>query len=333
MSGEHIKALDAGQQALEAANALGHQQSQIGARFALGMVHHALGNLEQAVAIQRNLLKDLGPKMEREQLGWVGYPGVLIRTFLAGSLVERGDFAEAETHLRVGSGIADELGHAYSRAMIYAIVGQLLTERGELDNAADVLERMLALCREEEVWAMYPVIAARLVTVYSRRGRIPETMAILEYAQQPSVYRKGATYTWFYLFLAAGEAYLSAGRFEDAKTYAERAEALARRNSEQAHLACALKLRADVMAVGDDTPDPAIRSYLEAIALAEPRGMRPLLARAHLSLGTLLIGRDRKSEGTPHLAAAAALHKDLGIARPSFPPGGAPFAPMPMGRT
>jgi tetratricopeptide (TPR) repeat protein len=340
MSGEHVRALEAGELALVAANALGHQQSQIGARFALGMVHHALGNLAEAIAIQRELLLDLAPEMDKERFGWVGYPGVLIRTFLAGTLVETGNFGEAEAHLKAGCQIADELGHAYSRAMIYAIVGQLLLERGELDKAADVLDQMLALCREEEVWAMYPAIAARLVTVYARCGKTAEAIAILDHARQPSVYRKGATYTWLYLFLAAGEAYLSAGRLDDARAYAEGAEALARRNSEQAHLAAALKLRGDVMAAADgDAHDVVTGTYREAIALAEPRRMRPLLARIHFSLGAYLAQRRFASEAARHLAAAAELCRELGIASLSPPAGEemeaspAPAVEAIMGRT
>jgi tetratricopeptide (TPR) repeat protein len=197
-----------------------------------------------------------------------------------------------------------------------------MMERGELDKAAELLDRMLALCREEEVWAMYPVIAARLATVYARCNRTAEAIAILDHALQPSVYRKGATYTWLYLFLAAGEAYLSAGRLEDAKVYTARAEALARRNSEQAHLAAALKLSGDVMATTDGAAvDAVFETYREAIALAEPRGMRPLLARIQFSLGAFLAGRGFASEAARHLASAAELCRELGIA----------FSPSPAG--
>lgn len=316
MAGNHERAMEAGERALAAANALGHRPSQIGARFSVGMVHHALGNLAEAIQIQRGILKDFSPDMERERSGWVGYPGVLVRTFLAGALVETGDFAEAEVHLEAGCRIADELAHPYSRAMIYAIVGQLLIERGELGVAADVLERMLALCREEEVWAMYPVIAARLGSAYARRGRTAEAITTLEHALQPSVYRRGATYTWLYLYLAAGEAYLIAGRRQDALMHVEKAEALARRNKEQAHLASALKLRGDVLAVSDDDAarDKAAQSYLDALALAEARGMRPLSVRCRLSLGELLAKRGRHEDAERHLLRASDLYRELRIA-------------------
>lgn len=325
MAGKHDRALEAGEQALAAANALGHRPSQIGARFTLGMVHHALGNLAQAIDIQREILKDFLPEMERERVGWVGYPSVLIRTFLAGTLVERGEFAEAERHLETGCRIADELGHPYSRAMIYAIVGQLLVDRGEFERATDVLERMLKLCWEEEVWAMYPMIAARLSTAHARSGRIAEAVATLEHALQPSVYRKGATYTWLYLYLAAGEAYLRAGRLEDARINVEKAEALARSNNEQAHLACTLKLRGEILAASDNAEfETVTRSYLEAIALAEARGMQPLLAHCHLSLGSFLARRNRLGEAAPHLARGVELYRVLGMVMPAPPPGQEP---------
>lgn len=317
MSGQHVRALAAGEQALAAASALGNPQSQIGAQFALGMVHHALGNLSEAASIQRDLLAHLSPQLDRQQIGWVGYPGVLIRTFLAGTLVEQGNFAEAATHLEAGRQIADELGHPYSRAMIYAIVGQLHMEQGELEAGADILQRMLALCREEEVWAMYPVIAARLVTVFARLGRTPEAIAILDEALEPSVYRKGATYTWLYLFLAAGEAYLVAGRIARAQAYAAQAEALARRNSEEAHLASALKLRSDVADAAGGASDMILQHYLDAISLAEPRGMRPLLARTNFALGAYLKRIGREAEAARYLARAGELYDELGLSSPA----------------
>jgi tetratricopeptide (TPR) repeat protein len=170
---------------------------------------------------------------------------------------------------------------------------------------------------------MYPVIAARLATVYARCGRTAEAIAILDHALQPSVYRKGATYTWLYLFLAAGEAYLSAGRLEEARAYSGRGEALARRNSEQAHLAAALKLSGDVMAAEDGhAHDAVLETYREAIALAEPRGMRPLLARIQFSLGAFLAGRDFQSEAARHFGVAAELCRELGINVPSSPADG-----------
>jgi class 3 adenylate cyclase/tetratricopeptide (TPR) repeat protein len=316
MSGEHLRALEAGEQALAAADRLGHPHAQLGARFALGMVHHALGNLSQVVTIERSLLANLDGKMDRQQFGWVGYPGTLIRTFLAGALIERGDFAEAEMHLDAGCRLANELGHAYSQTMIYAIVGQLQLERGELSFASSLLEEMLALCQKEEVWAMYPVIAARLVTAYTRQGRTADALAILNDALEPSIYRKGATYTWFYLFLAAGEAYLSAGRQSDARDYVDRAKALAQKNDEEAHLASALKLQGDVIIAESVARDTAVQSYLDAIALAEPRGMRPLLARAHFALGSYLSAHQR-GQGKEHLAIATELHQELGLTFPS----------------
>jgi class 3 adenylate cyclase/tetratricopeptide (TPR) repeat protein len=316
MAGEHTRAMAAGELALAAVQELGSPPLEIGARFSLGMVHHAFGNFAQSAAIHRELLEGFPPEMERERLGWVGYPSVLIRTFLAGALVDTGEFDEAERHVREGCRIADELGHPYSRAMICGVAGHLRIERNDAAGAAALLEPILALCREEEVWAMVPAIAARLGWAQARCGRVAEALAAVEPALQPAIYRRGGQYTWIYLFLAAGEVYLAAGRHAEALAHAAEAERLARANQEAAHLARALKLRGDVLAPsaapGDE--EAAASSYLEALALAEPRGMRPLVAQCQLGLGELHLAHGRPRRAEPHLDRAAELYRDLGLA-------------------
>jgi hypothetical protein len=79
-------------------------------------------------------------------------------------------------------------------------------------------------------------------------------------------------------------------------------------------------LRGDVIAAPDgDAHDAVVRSYREALALAEARGMRPLSARCHFSLGAFLAGRNNQADAAPHLAAAASIYHDLGIVAPPTP--------------
>jgi hypothetical protein len=51
--------------------------------------------------------------------------------------------------------------------------------------------------------------------------------------------------------------------------------------------------------------------YRKALALAEPRGMRPLIAKCYLGLGTLYVRTGKRKEATDHLAAAAAMFRDM----------------------
>jgi hypothetical protein len=51
--------------------------------------------------------------------------------------------------------------------------------------------------------------------------------------------------------------------------------------------------------------------YRKALALAEPRGMRPLIAHCHLGLGTLYTRTGKRGQVTDHLEMAAAMYRDM----------------------
>jgi predicted protein tyrosine phosphatase len=51
--------------------------------------------------------------------------------------------------------------------------------------------------------------------------------------------------------------------------------------------------------------------YRQALALAEPRGMRPLVAHCHLGLGKLYRCTVRRQEAQEHLTTATTLYRDM----------------------
>jgi hypothetical protein len=53
--------------------------------------------------------------------------------------------------------------------------------------------------------------------------------------------------------------------------------------------------------------------YREALALAEPRGMRPLIAHCHLGLGKLYRRTDKREQAREHLATATTMYRDMGM--------------------
>jgi len=118
-----------------------------------------------------------------------------------------------------------------------------------------------------------------------------------------------------------GEAYLAAGRLEEATQFAERAFHLACERDERGHQAWALRLigeiatrhtPAEVTAAGD--------AYQQALTLARQLGMRPLEARCHLGLGTLYqqTGHSQANDSLAsraHLETAAALFRKMDMQR------------------
>jgi tetratricopeptide (TPR) repeat protein len=108
------------------------------------------------------------------------------------------------------------------------------------------------------------------------------------------------------------EAYLLAGRMDDAIPFARRALQLSRNHKERGHEAWALRLLGEI-ASHPDPPDleTAEGHYRQAMALAGELGMRPLLAHCHLGLGTLYSKVSRREEARAELAAAIDLFRAM----------------------
>ena len=51
--------------------------------------------------------------------------------------------------------------------------------------------------------------------------------------------------------------------------------------------------------------------YHEALALAEPRGMRPLVAHCHLGLGKLYRRTNSREQAQEHLRAATTMYREM----------------------
>jgi len=53
--------------------------------------------------------------------------------------------------------------------------------------------------------------------------------------------------------------------------------------------------------------------YREALALAEPRGMRPLVAHCHLGLGRLYRRTGNQEQAREHLTTATTMYREMGM--------------------
>jgi hypothetical protein len=67
--------------------------------------------------------------------------------------------------------------------------------------------------------------------------------------------------------------------------------------------------------------------YRQALALAEPRGMRPLVAHCHLGLGALYRRGSKRPQAQEHLTTATAMYREMGELLVGEGGGGAGIAP------
>jgi tetratricopeptide (TPR) repeat protein len=108
------------------------------------------------------------------------------------------------------------------------------------------------------------------------------------------------------------EAYLLAGRGEEASQLAKRTLDLACQYTELSNQVWGLRLLGDIYAQGDlPEVQRAEATYRQALILAEEVGMRPLQAHTHRGLGILYTQMGRREQAREELSAAIALYRAM----------------------
>jgi len=111
-----------------------------------------------------------------------------------------------------------------------------------------------------------------------------------------------------------GEAYLLAGRIDEATTAAQEALTLAQQRKERGHEAYALRLLGEISARGGIAEgDDAHRYYTLASALAAELEMRPLLSYCHLGLARRYRQLGKREEAQDHLAVATTMFQEMAM--------------------
>jgi hypothetical protein len=100
------------------------------------------------------------------------------------------------------------------------------------------------------------------------------------------------------------------GRLDEAQQLGVRAVEASR--SQFGFKAHALHLLGDIATHPDRlSAESAETHYRQALALAEPRGMRPLVAHCHLGLCNLYRRMGNRQEGRSHLGTATAMYREM----------------------
>ena len=112
--------------------------------------------------------------------------------------------------------------------------------------------------------------------------------------------------------LSLGEAYLLAGRLEEAHALTEGALVHARERQERGHQTYALRLLGEIAARWEPLEhEQAEAHYRQALALAEELGMRPLQAHCHRGLGTLYATTGQREQAYTALTMAIDLYRAM----------------------
>ena len=305
------EALVSGRRALQIAERLGDLRLRILATTYLGQAYCYRGEYARAVELATNNLSALPADWAYEFLGSSQPPSVNDRFRLLVSLAHLGRFAEAAAHEAEAIRLAGPTRHAYTVALAYHAAGTLHLVKGDWVKAHAVIERQLEVLRTGNIVGELPNALAYSARALAYVGdatealnRLRECEELLE--RQLARGRVGNGWARYSL----GRACLLLGRLDEAWRFGRGAVDSASGRID--FVPDTLQLLGDIAshpACFDAESGEAY--YREALALAESRGMRPLIAHCHLGLGRLSARLGKREQATEALGVAATMYCDM----------------------
>jgi tetratricopeptide (TPR) repeat protein len=232
------------------------------------------------------------------------------------SLAELGRFAEATEHQAEAIRLAELMDYNYYKyygiTIAYSAASMMHLLRGGWANARSATEHWIGVMRAEKTFLLLPDAVASSAWILAQLGEEAEAASRLreggrlldKYAAAGFVGNLG----WFYHALA--HASLLLGRLDEARRLGDRAIEFS--PSQPGFAAHALHLLGDVAAHPDQfDAERGETLYRQALALAEPRGMRPLAAHCHLGLGRLCWRTRKRKQAEQHLTTATTMYREM----------------------
>jgi tetratricopeptide (TPR) repeat protein len=312
--GELDEGLGSGIRALTIAEVLGDLKLRIIATGYLLQVHQSRGEYERVVELATDNLAALPADWISEYFGLASPVAIYNYYSLIPSLAQLGRFAEAARNeaamMRLIS--TDQMPRASSIANAHQAASTLHLLQGNWKRARSLIERWIAVARDADLVLQLPwavVSSAWVLAQLNEKGaalsRLREGEQLLEeHAARGHVgFRAGAS-------VSLGRASLLLGRFDEARSFGTCA--IERSSSRFGVMAHALHLLGDVATRPDRFDSQSGETYYrQALALAEPRGMRPLVAHCHLGLGRLYRRTGNGQETRGHLTTATTMYREM----------------------
>jgi tetratricopeptide (TPR) repeat protein len=304
--GDHQRAIETGQRALELGRALDDASLQVVATFYLAYPHQQRGEYQQAVDGLKRVVATLQGALIPERFGMAGYPAVLSRGLLAWCLGDLGAFADGRIYADEAIALAEANNQPWSQGVAQTYLGHFYLCQGDLRAAISLLERCRALVEQWDLPRLSTFAASLLGAAYALHRRTAESVPLLDQAARELA--AGGEGTESRIAIPLSEGYLMAGHIDEALRLATLALNGARSRGERGYEAQALRLLAEIVVQRGPSDTQLAETYFgESQALASELAMRPLLARCHLGLGKLHRRAGRAREAGGELATAAAM--------------------------
>ena len=312
--GEQDEALLTGTRALEIAGRLGDLRLRLLIANGLVQMHYPGAEYERVVELTTDNLAALPADWVYDYFERPVPVSVLDRAWLVMSLAQMGRFAEATEYEAEATRLAKPTERAFTLCMAHWAAGWLHLVKGDWAKARSRLEQWIAVARTGNVVVHLPWAIAFSAWVSAQLGEASEALNRLQEGEQllerQAASGWGAGCGWAYH--ALGNTCLLLGRLDEARRLGDRAVESSPR--QPGFAALALHLLGDIATHPDRFDAQTGEAYYEkALVLAEPRGMRPLVAHCHLGLGKLFGRTGKRDEAREHLTTATTMYREMGM--------------------
>jgi class 3 adenylate cyclase/tetratricopeptide (TPR) repeat protein len=313
--GELEEAIASGTRALEIAERFGDLRLRIIATSNLVQVHNFRGEHKLAVALATDNISALPADLIHENFGMGAPPSVYDRSQMILGLAALGRFADAAEPGTQAIRLASMTQHAYTVGLIQHAVGTVHLLRGDWKQARRHFEEAMMVVRAGQVALMLPFLLVALALVLARLGEAREALARLREGEQLLARQADGGIVIFLgmLYAQLGEAALVLGQLDEAQCLGERA--LAETSHQPGFSARALHLLGHIATHPDRfDAERGEAHYRKALTLAEPCGMRPVVAHCHLGLAKLYRRTGKYQQAQENLTTATAMYREMGMA-------------------
>ena len=310
--GELDDALETGTRALAVAGRLGDLRLRILTTTYLGETHYFRGEYERVVELATDNLAALPAEWVYEYFGSAVLPSVFDRASLAMGLAQLGRFIEAARYETEAIRLAEPTQHAYTVGWAHQAAGTLRLLKGDWPRARALIDHWMAVVRTANVVFLLPAAVTSSAWALAQLGEPSEALNRLREGEQLLEDRAARGLFGYrgWAYHSLGRACLLLGRLDEARRLADRAV-----QSSPGHHGFAAHAR---HLLGDIATHPdrfdaqsGEAHYRQALVLAEPRRMRPLIAHCHLGLGKLYRQTGDRAKADEYLVTATAMYREM----------------------
>ena len=310
--GELDAALITGARALEIAGRLGDLRLRLVTTTYLEQAHFFRGDYDRVIELATENLAALPADWIHESFGNVAPASVYDRCWLVHTLARLGRFTEA-TAFEADAHPPYPYNAACEHRRYGALRrGRALPPQGRLGEGA-LTDRAWALgFPDRHVLMFLRTAVASSASVLAQLGEASEALSRVRECEQlgERLAASGVVGHRGWADQSLGRTCLLLGRLDEARRLGERA--IESSPGHAGFAAHAFHLLGDIATHPDRfDAESGEAHYREALTLAVPRSMRPLIAHCHLGLGKLYRRTGKREQAQEHLATATTMYREM----------------------